>query len=424
MSKYAVKTLYPDGVESPYRAVALPMFASLCLTVGALLVIFWTWGEVPAPLWKLLLALVTGYAFAVLGHRLGRRHMAFQLLRLVPWIPAALMPSACARGIVAWLSMLHLRWNLLHDGSARLYQSGASAFDERAAVFVGTVLIAQAAQLLVVHRCRLLTIGMCILWMSVGLATGGFSPVGAALLLAGTLAVCVSDISLHLTPAAWRTLSILLSLLVLAAFLPDMDMPFVQGLREDAKQQVHKLRYGEETQPDGELAKAAMLHSDSHVMLYVTSGQEKTLYLRGYTAGVYEDGAWVPLHGMAYTGDYSGMMRWLKKASPEDRARWTAWWGEKLLAARGIDASLGWHTDETDAKLASMIDSVNPGEYRRVCQLLEKAIYGGIELKSYEERTIRSLLERVRFAPMPDLTTRMRVHCLFLNHLRRCHRKK
>lgn len=79
--------------------------------------------------------------------------MAFQLLRLVPWIPAALMPSACARGIVAWLSMLHLRWNLLHDGSARLYQSGASAFDERAAVFVGTVLIAQAAQLLVVHRC-------------------------------------------------------------------------------------------------------------------------------------------------------------------------------------------------------------------------------------------------------------------------------
>ena len=168
MSKYAVKTLYPDGVESPYRAVALPMFASLCLTVGA------------------------------------------------------------------------------------------------------------------------------------------------ALLLAGTLAVCVSDISLHLTPAAWRTLGILLSLLVLAAFLPDMDMPFVQGLREDAKQQVHKLRYGEETQPDGELAKAAMLHSDNHVMLYVTSGQEKTLYLRGYTAGVYEDGAWVPLHGMAYTGDYSGMMRWLR----------------------------------------------------------------------------------------------------------------
>lgn len=772
MSKYAVKTLYPDGVESPYRAAALPMFASLCLTVGALLVLFRTWDEVPVPLWELLLALVTGYAFAVLGRRLGRRHMAFQLLRLVPWIPAALMPSACARGIVAWLSMLHLRWNLLHDGSARLYQSGASAFDERAAVFVGTVLIAQAAQLLVVHRCRLLTIGMCIFWMPVGLATGGFSPVGAALLLAGTLAVCVSDISLHLTPAAWRTLGILLSLLVLAAFLPDMDMPFVQGLREDAKQQVHKLRYGEETQPDGELAKAAMLHSDNHVMLYVTSGQEKTLYLRGYTAGVYEDGAWVPLHGMAYTGDYSGMMRWLrnngfdparqpaqylslcadsdaesndvtveavwaardelylpgstselrgakakensrdstnkarglfgarrygvselsgsrpaeltvaeewvndpetpaqqtylaneavyrsfvydnytevsdallptldrlfwdgysgendgiysavsrvrevlrnqmtyaetpaaapegedplawfltegregnavqyasaavealrahgiparycegylltaadvrsaggktisltgenahawceayfdgvgwlpvdvtpgfyydalalqqlvslpdsvhrtaamedtndsagevsgtgenggeklrdlmhnaahtagillgilavllvlltlcilvfegvlllcrvhvfrtlKKASPEDRARWTAWWGEKLLAARGIDASLGWHTDETDARLASMIDSVNPGEYRRVCQLLEKAIYGGIELKSYEERTIRSLLERVRFAPMPDLTTRMRVHCLFLNHLRRCHRKK
>lgn len=49
MSKYAVKTPYPDGVESPYRAVALPMFASLCLTVGALLVLFRTWDEVPVP---------------------------------------------------------------------------------------------------------------------------------------------------------------------------------------------------------------------------------------------------------------------------------------------------------------------------------------------------------------------------------------
>lgn len=73
------------------------------------------------------------------------------------------------------------------------------------------------------------------------------------------------------------------ALLVLAAFLPDMDMPFVQGLREDAKQQVHKLRYGEETQPDGELAKAAMLHSNDVTVEAVWAARDE-LYLPGSTS--------------------------------------------------------------------------------------------------------------------------------------------
>ena len=73
------------------------------------------------------------------------------------------------------------------------------------------------------------------------------------------------------------------ALLVLAAFLPDMDMPFVQGLREDAKQQVHKLRYGEETQPDGELAKAAMLHSNDVTVEAVWAARDE-MYLPGSTS--------------------------------------------------------------------------------------------------------------------------------------------
>ena len=75
-----------------------------------------------------------------------------------------------------------------------------------------------------------------------------------------------------------------------------------------------------------------------------------------------------------------------KHASPEQRARLLAWWGQRILAARGVEAMIGWHTEETDAKLAEMIDTVNPGEYRRVCGLLEKAIYGGIALKVYVSR--------------------------------------
>ena len=40
MNEISVKTLYPDGSTSPYRAIALPAFASLCLMTGALLVLF------------------------------------------------------------------------------------------------------------------------------------------------------------------------------------------------------------------------------------------------------------------------------------------------------------------------------------------------------------------------------------------------
>lgn len=82
-----------------------------------------------------------------------------------------------------------------------------------------------------------------------------------------------------------------------------------------------------------------------------------------------------------------------------------------------MEATIGWHTEETDAKLAEMIDTVNPGEYRRVSGLLEKAIYGGIALKVYEERAVYSLLDRLYHAPAPDFATRRRLHYLLLAQL-------
>lgn len=97
--------------------------------------------------------------------------------------------------------------------------------------------------------------------------------------------------------------------------------------------------------------------------------------------------------------------------------RLLAWWGQRILAARGVEAMIGWHTEKTDAKLAEMIDTVNPGEYRRVCSLLEKAIYGGIALKVYEERAVYSLLDRLYTAPAPDFATGRRLHYLLLAQL-------
>ena len=675
------------------------------------------------------------------------------------------MPAACVRGLAAWVSGLTARWNVLHDGSAQLLNTAPDFVDEKAAAFVGAMLIAQAAHFVVVHRHRVLGAVLGGFWIALGLADGCFSPLGAALMLAGMLALYVSDISLHLTRAAWRTLGILLALLAAAAFLPDMDMQGIRSLREKAQSGVHELRYGADSLPGGVLAQADTLHSDPRGMLSVTEGQEKTLYLRGYIAGAYADGAWKPLPGLIYSEEYAGMMKWLsgrgfdparqpaaylalcgdseaepndvtvetlaasreyvyipgtanelsgarvtenerdstsrargvlgarrytaselsgsrpaeltvaedwvrapqtpgqqtyleseavyrafvydsytavsdtiaptldrlfwedyddsndgiysavsrvrevlrdemtytetpseapggedpltwfltggregnavqyasaaamalrahgiparycegylltaaqvqaaeggavtltgvnahawceayfdgvgwlpvdvtpgfyydalalqqlvampdsirrtaamedagdaagevaqtddsgadrpdglldgtvyppelllgvlalllilaslaaaalegtlllcrvrvlsgfKHASPEQRARLLAWWGQRILAARGVEAIIGWHTEKTDAKLAEMIDTVNPGEYRRVCSLLEKAIYGGIALKVYEERAVYSLLDRLYTAPAPDFATGRRLHYLLLAQL-------
>lgn len=65
------------------------------------------------------------------------------------------------------------------------------------------------------------------------------------------------------------------------------------------------------------------------------------------------------------------------------------------LSLWGINARLGWNTGETDKILAERFVEVEEGEYTRVCQLIEKVIYGDIELEPYEERTVVTFLEKL-----------------------------
>ena len=80
------------------------------------------------------------------------------------------------------------------------------------------------------------------------------------------------------------------------------------------------------------------------------------------------------------------------------------------LSLRGIEAYLGWQTDEVDAALAERIPEVREGEYRRVCELLQKTIYGGIALEPYEERVVNYFLRKLYCAePGSNLFYRMKL---------------
>ncbi len=64
-----------------------------------------------------------------------------------------------------------------------------------------------------------------------------------------------------------------------------------------------------------------------------------------------------------------------------------------------IHGKLGWQTEKTDQEAAEKLEGVEPGMYTRVCRLLEKSIFGGLDLEQYEERTIQSFLEKTGQTP-------------------------
>ena len=65
------------------------------------------------------------------------------------------------------------------------------------------------------------------------------------------------------------------------------------------------------------------------------------------------------------------------------------------LKIRGIETRLGWKTDEVDRKVADVFPNIREGEYRRVCSLIEKTVYGGIPLEAFEKRTLGGFLRKL-----------------------------
>lgn len=82
----------------------------------------------------------------------------------------------------------------------------------------------------------------------------------------------------------------------------------------------------------------------------------------------------------------------------------------RILELRGVEARLGWRTDDIDRQVSEKCSSVRRGEYTRVCAILEKAVYGGIALEQYEERTLSTFLQKISEPEKSDKwTTRMRI---------------
>lgn len=99
----------------------------------------------------------------------------------------------------------------------------------------------------------------------------------------------------------------------------------------------------------------------------------------------------------------------LRRAGPAAKARLLRHRLFHLLNLWGIDACLGWNTDRTDAALAGRFPDTAPGDYRRAAALMEKSVYGGMELEPYELRAIESLLGKIAAARPARRSQRIRL---------------
>ena len=77
--------------------------------------------------------------------------------------------------------------------------------------------------------------------------------------------------------------------------------------------------------------------------------------------------------------------------------------------------------------MAERIKDVEEGEYERVCGLIEKSVYGGEELRAFEERALRSFIRKLE-AEIETLPKRRcfaaRSHCVKCCFMRMKHRQK
>lgn len=110
--------------------------------------------------------------------------------------------------------------------------------------------------------------------------------------------------------------------------------------------------------------------------------------------------------------DYEWMHRKFARADQQKKVRiYTHLLEEmqELPAFLGISMSLGWKNGEVDQKIHEKYQRVEAGAYLRVCEILEKSIYGQQNLEPYEMRTVSAFMKKLEVIGDNTLNRRERI---------------
>ena len=87
----------------------------------------------------------------------------------------------------------------------------------------------------------------------------------------------------------------------------------IEQYKYDVMRAIEKFRYGEDSLPQGNFRKAPTLLKGTKERLDIKMDKPQELYLRGYVGSEYKARFWTTLPLESYSGEYEGMLTWLKK---------------------------------------------------------------------------------------------------------------
>ena len=317
MSQTTVSEIQLNRLPSRNPHLLWKLFLAMVLTGCGAVALELPWGTLSTgdflP-WALPTAAGLGACMLfMLSLGIQRRWLKWILCGVPGWLVFLLCnPQKIWQGILLWVNCLFSRYNELHQGGLALFQvepdaEMIQAVSVTAAFFLGYeicwIVRQRKAWIAVLTGMALLLFQLAFSWLSPWLCT---------FYLLALLGWYLTDGGERMTRRGiglWGLLA--LFFLVVTAFLPDGEVTAITNLRQAMAQEIHVLRYGEDVLPQGELSQAAKLKAGEEELLTVKTGQEKTLYLRGFVGAGYQDGVWEPLPDSAYAGTYAGLLNWL-----------------------------------------------------------------------------------------------------------------
>ena len=287
-------------------------FLSALLIAWGLIALRSPWGSLSPGILPSVAAAVVSYLLCIHAAIAVKPWLKWGL-RLLPWILLLPWAADAVRGLLLWLNCILSQWNTLHRDGLSLFQTEATAQSVAAAALLCAAALGELTWYLVARRRLLLcgVLGLGLLLMQ--LLTGTFSPLVWSLWSIAYLGLWMSRTAYAPPRQALRLwLACTAAFLLCALSVRTDSLSGVTQLRHDAAQELHTLRYGTDTLPQGHLRDASKLGQGDQELLSVQTQQEKALYLRAFVGAEYADGVWLPLSGAAYGGTYAGMLAWLK----------------------------------------------------------------------------------------------------------------
>lgn len=300
-----------------YERITGLLFLALLFACGSICSLQRTLGSLKVGNAGVLILVLAGTGSGAYAYYRRKNTGVSIAVRVLPWIAVLAVTGFHGywSGIRAWLNEMISMWNEIHEGGIALFEGQAVQHDIWAFSLVAALLIGQISWEIVAGGHTILGEVWCIVWGVLMLLTGTFAAVACSFLLAGIMGLGISGKTVQITRTGiiW-TLGLAVALGICAGVAGNMKMISVEEARKNAVEKIHELRYGKTWFPEGNLYQADTLkEDDGKELLSVISEQEKTLYLKAFVGGTYQNGKWEQLSDSEYGGKNTGMFEWLEK---------------------------------------------------------------------------------------------------------------